>query len=160
MEEMKALKNSWIFVLLLLLCACGEAPVYNKSYSFKNNSWEQDVKPVFKVNIPDTTSFYNIQITIRTTTDYAFNNLWFFIRSKSPKGQIGREPFEIKIAHPDGSWIGETSGTIVENTVYFKHRKFPQKGDYIFTFEQGITEQSAKNILDISYAVTKDSNQK
>lgn len=157
---MKALKNSWILGLLVFLCSCGEAPLYTKSYSFKNNSWEQDVKPVFKVTIPDTTSFYSIQITIRTTTDYAYNNLWFFIHSKTPRGQVGREPIEMKIANPDGSWIGETSGTVVENTVYFKHRKFPQKGDYLFTFEQGITEQSAKNVMDISYAVIKDPNQK
>lgn len=157
---MKGLKNSWIVILLVFLYSCGEAPLYNKSYSFRNNSWEQHVKPVFKVHIPDTSSFYTIQITLRTTTDYAYNNLWFFIHSKTPMGQVGREPIEIKIANPDGSWIGETSGTIVENTVYFRHRKFPQKGDYIFTFEQGITEQSAKNVMDISYAVIKDPNQK
>lgn len=157
---MKALKNSWILVLLVFLYSCGDTPLYNKSYSFKNNSWEQNVKPVFKVNIPDTTSFYTIQITVRTTTDYGYNNLWFFIHSKTPLGQVGREPIEMKIANPDGSWIGETSGTIVENTVYFRHRKFPQKGNYVFTFEQGITEQSAKNVMDISYSVTKDPNQK
>ncbi|MDR0801596.1 gliding motility lipoprotein GldH [Fluviicola sp.] len=158
---MKALKNSWIAVgLIVVLCACGETPLYNKSYSFKNNAWEQNVKPVFQATIPDTTHFYTIQITIRTTTDYAFNNLWFFIHSKTPQGQTGREPVEMKIANPDGSWIGEASGTIVENTVYFKHRKFPQKGNYTFTFEQGITEQSARNVMDISFAVIRDPNQK
>lgn len=157
---MKVLKNSWIAVLIVILCSCGDAPLYNKSYSFKNNSWEQNVKPVFQVSVPDTTQFYTIQITIRTTTDYAFNNLWFFIHSKTPKGQTGREPVEIKIANPDGSWSGEASGTIVENTVYFRHRKFPQKGNYTFTFEQGITEQSARNVMDISFAVIKDPNQK
>lgn len=153
---MKALKNSWILVLLVLICSCGDSPLYNKSYSFANNAWEQDVKPVFKVNISDTSAVYTVQITLRTTTDYGYNNLWFFIHSKTPKGQVGREPVEVKIANPDGSWIGETSGTIVENTVYFRHVKFPQKGNYIFTFEQGITEQSAKNVMDISYAVTKN----
>jgi len=153
---MKALKNSWILVLLVFLGSCGDAPLYNKSYSFTNNSWDQDVKPVFKVNISDTTASYTAQITIRTTTDYGYNNLWFFIHSKTPGGEVDRIPVEVKIANPDGSWIGETSGTIVENTVYFRDLKFPQKGNYIFTFEQGITEQSAKNVMDISYAVTQN----
>lgn len=153
---MKALKNSWILVLLVFLGSCGDAPLYNKSYSFTNNSWDQDVKPVFKVNVSDTTASYTAQITIRTTTDYGYNNLWFFIHSKTPGGEVDRIPVEVKIANPDGSWIGETSGTIVENTVYFRDLKFPQKGNYIFTFEQGITEQSAKNVMDISYAVTQN----
>jgi gliding motility-associated lipoprotein GldH len=114
------------------------------------------VKPVFDVEIPDTTNYYTITIMLRTTTDYAYNNLWFFLHSKTPKGQVGKEPIEIKIAHPDGSWIGEKSGTVVETKVQFTHRKFPQAGKYTFTFEQGITEQVIKEVMDISYTVTKD----
>ena len=153
---MKALKNSWILGLLVFLCSCGETPLYTKSYSFKNNSWEQNVKPVFKVQIPDTTSFYTIQITIRTTTDYAYNNLWFFIHSRTPKGQVGREPIEMKIANPDGSWIGKSSGTIVENQLTFAERKITIPGEYIFTIEQAVTEQKLKDVLDIGLSVYKE----
>lgn len=146
-------------LVLLLLTACGETPLYTKSYSFKNNQWKQDVKPVFRVEIPDTTNYYNITITLRTTTDYAYSNLWFFLHSKAPKGQTGREPIQIEIANPDGAWIGEKSGTIVTTTASFKHRKFPQKGIYVFTFEQGITQEIADEVIDISYTVELDENQ-
>jgi gliding motility-associated lipoprotein GldH len=133
--------------------------LYTKSYSFKNNQWKQHVKPVFHVAIPDTTNYYNITITLRTTTDYAYSNLWFFLHSKAPKGQTGREPIQLEIAHPDGSWVGEKSGTIVTTTASFKHRKFPQKGRYVFTFEQGITQEIADEVIDISYTVELDENQ-
>ena len=157
MQAMRILALSLIVICGSLgLTSCGEAPVFTKSYSFANNEWKQDVKPVFKVTIPDTVNFYNIAITLRTTTDYNYSNLWFFLHTKTPKGQTGREPVEIKVAHPDGSWIGEKSGTVVETKVMFNHRKFPQAGMYTFTFEQGITEQIAKDVMDISYTVTKD----
>lgn len=130
--------------------------MYSKSYSFKNSEWQQDVKPIFKVKIPDTTKFYSVDLTVRTTTDYPNNNLWMFISSRTPKGQKGREPLEIKIANPDGSWIGENSGTIVETTVSYKHRKFPQKGWYTFTLEQGITEETVREISDVTYTVSED----
>lgn len=156
---MKVLRNSWILILLVSLVSCGKTPVYTKSYSFKNNTWEQDVKPVFKVEISDTSVYYTIQVMIRTTTDYGFNNLWFFVHSKTPNGQVGREPYEMKIANPDGTWAGKTFGTIVENTVYFKHRKFPEKGMYTFTFEQGITEEVAANVMDISFSLIEDDKQ-
>jgi len=143
----------------LLIVSCGETPVYTKSYSFKNAEWKQDVKPVFKVNIPDTSTFYNITISLRTTTDYAYNNLWFFLHSKSPKGQTGREPIEVIIANPDGSWAGTKSGSIVEEKLLFGHRKFPQKGTYTFTFEQGVTQEAVKDVMDISYTVERDKNQ-
>lgn len=152
--------SSIVGIGLFLLASCGGTPLYTKSYSFRNNEWKQEVKPVFKVNIPDTTNFYNITITLRTTTDYAYNNLWFFLHSSTPKGQTGREPIEVTIANPDGSWAGEKSGTVVETHLTFKHRKFPQKGWYTFTFEQGITEKTAKEVMDLSYTVALDENQR
>lgn len=144
---------------LWMLHACGDTPLYTKSYSFPKREWKQDVKPVFKINIPDTTTFYTITITLRTTTDYAYSDLWFFLHSQSPGGQTGREPVKVVIANPDGSWAGKKSGTIVEQQLTFPHRKFPQKGWYIFTFEQGVTEETVKEILDISYTVQRDEKQ-
>lgn len=112
------------------------------------------------VKVEDTTKFYTISITLRTTTNYPFSNLWMFLRSKTPKGQTGREPIEVKITNPDGSWYGEKSGTIVEHHLRFPHRKFPQKGTYVFQFEQGVTEDVVNEILDISYCVELDKSQK
>lgn len=146
-----------LFSSALLFTACSDNNVlYTKAYTFKNNTWEQDVKPVFKVEIKDTSLYYTMNVTIRITTDYLNSNLWFFMHSKAPNGETGREPYEVKVANPDGSWSGKTTGTIVENTVSFKHRKFPQKGIYYFTFEQGITEKTITNIMDISCSVSVD----
>lgn len=155
----KWMYKSSFLLIVVLITACGESPLYTKAFSFKNNEWDQEVKPVFKVNIPDTTSFYTVDMTIRTTTDYPNNNLWMFISARSPKGQGSREPLEVKIANPDGSWIGEKSGTFVETTVSYKHRRFPQKGWYTFTLEQGITEKQVTEIADVTYTVTKDNIQ-
>lgn len=145
-----------VLVLVLVLSSCGETPQYTKAYSFKNNTWTQEEKPIFVVDIPDTTNYYTVEITLRTTTDYAYNNLWFFIHTKTPKGQTGREPVQIKIAATDGSWVGEKSGTVVSTSVYYRHKRFPEKGKYVFTLEQGVTEDAIGNIMDISYTVTKD----
>ena len=158
MQNLKV-KLFGVALMVLLLASCGDAPLYTRSFSFKNNEWHQNVKPVFKVNVPDTTTFYTITITLRTTTDYPFSNLWFFLHTVTPKGQTGREPIKMDVAYPDGSWVGEKSGTIVTTTASFKHRKFPQKGWYTFTFEQGITQEIAKEITDISYTVQRDKNQ-
>ena len=149
-----------LFLGLFFLTSCGETPLYNKAFSFKNNTWSQTEKPVFVVDIPDTVHFYTIEITLRTTTDYAYNNLWFFIHTKTPNGETGREPVQIKIASEDGNWIGEKSGSVVSTSVYYRHKRFPEKGKYVFTLEQGITETLAPNIMDISYTVTQDKDTK
>ncbi|MBX2949771.1 MAG: gliding motility lipoprotein GldH [Crocinitomicaceae bacterium] len=143
-------------VLIFILASCSEAPYYEQVYSFDNNEWKQDQKSVFKVNIDDTTSVYRFVLTLRTTTDYDYSNTWLFWTSETPLNEKVREPFELKIANPDGSWIGKSSGTIVENQLTFAGRKITVPGEYIFTIEQAVTEKKLNDVLDIGLSVYKE----
>ena len=137
----------------LILSACQETPVFEKSYAFEGDYWDQKVKPTFKVDIKDLDKEYDFILTLRTTTDYHYNNLWVFLNTTTPSGQKGREPFEIKITNPDGSWAGKKTGTVVEFPLYFKRRKMPEKGIYTFILEQGITASKIDEVLDIGLRV-------
>ena len=135
--------------------ACTEQPFYEKSYSFKGNEWDQRVKPRFKVEIKDTSQVYDFLITLRNTTDYAYSNCWIYLNSLTPNKLSAREPFEIRITNPDGTWVGNKSGTIVENLLYFKKRKFPIAGTYYFRLEQGVIQESLDEVLDIGLRIEK-----
>lgn len=140
-------------LLMWLVSSCTESPMFDKSYSFPSNKWTQTVKPAFKVAITDTNTLYDFTITFRVTTDYAYNNVWFYLNTKTPDGLTAREPFEIKITNPDGSWAGIETGTVVETQLTFKRRKLPKKGNYYFTLEQGITNETLTEVLDIGLRV-------
>ena len=142
-----------VLILTLLLVSCGGQPVFEKSYSFKGNSWSQKVKPAFKIAIEDTTKAYNFTITFRVTTDYAYNNVWFYLNTKTPDGKTAREPFEIKITNSDGTWAGVKTGTVVETNLNFNRRKLPKKGNYYFTLEQGVTMNKLDEVLDVGLRV-------
>lgn len=145
-----------IFALLFIagmFFSCTEQPYYDKVYSFKNKVWSQRVKPSFTVDIKDINKSYNFIITLRTTTDYKFSNLWVFLNTTTPDGIKAREPFQIIITNPDGSWVGSKTGTIVENYLPFKKRKLPLKGKYTFTLEQGITDSEIGEVLDMGFSV-------
>ena len=146
---------SLILCLGLLLFSCKDDSFYTKSFSFSHQVWKQEVKPIFKVNIQDTSVLYDFVVTVRTTTDYAYNNLWVFLNTKPPHGQEVREPYEIKTTYPDGNWIGKKTGTVVEHQLVFKRRKVPYKGLYTFTFEQAITQKTVDEVLDISMEVKR-----
>lgn len=142
-----------LFLIALFFVSCEKAPTYEKSYTFKNKVWDQKVKPRFTVDIKNIETEYDFILTLRTTTDYKFSNMWIYWNTTTPDGQKAREPFEIKITNPDGSWIGKKTGTIVENSLYFKRRKMPLKGKYTFVLEQGITSSKLDNILDVGLLV-------
>lgn len=139
--------------LVAILFSCTEQVFYEKSYSFKNNSWSQKVKPLFKVDIKDTSKLYDFTITFRNTTDYAFNNCWFYLNTQTPDKIKAREPFEIKITNPEGAWTGKKSGTIVENILQFRRRKFPLPGVYYFRLEQAVVQEKLDQVLDIGIRI-------
>lgn len=142
-----------ISCITILLASCSKSPFYEKSYSFKNGVWNLNEKPYFKVAIEDTTKSYNFTLTLRVATSYAYNNIWFYLNSKTPSGLKAREPFELKITYPDGRWIGKKTGSIVETQIYFKSRKFAEKGDYTFVLEQAVIQENLKDVLDVVFSV-------
>lgn len=150
--------NTFILLSFLttLLFSCSETPFYEKVYNFKNNDWKQDQKSVFKVNIDDTTADYRFVLTLRTTTEYKNSNIWLFWTSETPLKEKIREPFEIKIANEDGSWIGKNTGTIVENQLTFAKRKITVPGEYQFTIEQAVTQEVLEDVLDIGLSIYKE----
>ena len=155
------MRNSILLLIgLLIFTACGEQPYYEKVYSFEGKSWKQEVKPEYKVNITNIQEEYDFTLFLRTTTDYAYNNLWIFLKTETPDGTIERKPFEILIANPDGSWVGNKTGTVVETVLSFSSRKLPMKGEYKFTVEQGITESSVNDVLDLGFRVELAKKQK
>ncbi len=145
-------------LITTLLCACGKPSVYNSSYQFADNLWGVKIKPTFTVNIPDTINSYDFTLTIRTTTDYKYSNLWIYLTTKTPFKEVVREPYEIKTCYPNGSWIGNKTGTIVEHQLIFKRRKLPQAGKYNFIVEQGVVQKSLDEVMDLTFDVSKSEN--
>lgn len=152
---MKTSHRNYLLLLILpfFLLGCAEAPFYEKVYSFDNKEWKQDAKMKFVVDIQDVDKVYDFTLSVRTTTDYKYSNLWMFMKTIAPDGSTGREPIQMIITNPDGSWVGQKSGTTVETPLYFRQRKMPMKGKYTFILEQGITDTKVTEILDLIFKV-------
>jgi gliding motility-associated lipoprotein GldH len=148
------IRNSILIIFLsAMLFSCGEQPFYEKVVAFENREWQLDVKPSYSFEVTDITKEYDFILSIRTTTDYQFSNLWVFMKTITPDGTIAREPFEIVITKDDGSWVGEKSGSVVTTPLYFRSRKLPKAGKYTFIIEQGITQSKVDQVHDLKFRV-------
>lgn len=157
---MKNHRNLVLILPLLLLFGCSTAPFYEKVYSFEKQVWKQDQKMKFVVDIQDLNKTYDFTLSLRTTTDFKYSNLWMFMKTIAPDGSEGREPIQLLITNPDGSWVGTKSGSVVETPLYFKQRKMPLKGKYTFILEQGITDSKVTDVLDLIFRVDFAENKK
>lgn len=157
---MSYLKLCALVLILAATISCGDQPYFMETISFDGQKWTQNTMPEFKVNFEGDTSSYDVIFTFRTSTDYAYNNLWIYLTTAGPMcpsisentAFFGRKAKELKIAKPNGEWLGQKSGTFIENKLYYIRSKFC-KGTYTFKLEQGITIKEMQNISDVTIEV-------
>ena len=140
-------------LVILAISSCGSDALFNQSIDIPNRTWkEKDVK-TFKVDISDAAKVYDFVLTIRTTTDYQFANLWLYLTIDGPMGKSKRFPIEIITADPTGRWTGDKSGSLVSFSKLFMHDRFTKKGKYSLHFEQATTQKTLSEVVDITLDV-------
>ena len=152
-------KRHAIFLILLTFfgtLSCEKDVLYEKRYSFNDHSWGGGESPAFGFRANDTSSAYNFVLTLRTTTDYPYSNLWVFMYTQNPNKTVHKDTLNLPLAKPNGEWVGKNTGSIVENEYLIGfNKKFPAKGVYSVRFEQAVMEPNVDNVLDLSFKVSK-----
>jgi gliding motility-associated lipoprotein GldH len=152
----KSLNNwMWMSVVALTLLSCGERPLFDASHAFTDRTWHDEETVEFDLEVTDTLAAYDFVITLRTTTDYAYSNLWVYISSTAPDNVTSKIAQRINIARPDGTWIGRVSGSVVESKLIYRTQPFPYSGNYTFSLELATQQEKIKEILDISLRIEK-----
>jgi gliding motility-associated lipoprotein GldH len=104
---------------------------------------------VYKFTISDSLQFYNFYINIRNTTDYPYQNLYLFFTSQFPDGTTFTDTLNCFLNDIYGNWTGSGSGRVKENRFTFKQKvRFPQKGDYLISVQQGMRHVDLQGIID------------
>ncbi|MBP6979243.1 MAG: gliding motility lipoprotein GldH [Lentimicrobiaceae bacterium] len=137
-------------VVALILFSCDRNRVYDQ-YAFVNpDGWIPRDGKEFPVEITDTVAIYNLYINLRHTNDYPFSNIFFFVQTRFPDGQLYCDTVEYILADPTGKWTGRGLGKIKDHRFTFrKGIHLPRKGTYVFRIEQAMREKQLKGIHDV-----------
>lgn len=143
-----------LLLLLTLLPSCDSNRIYEENIPVEKNTWHADDIKTFAFDITDTTSGLDLYINLRTTTDYPYSNLFIFLYSHYPNGYTDKDTLEFILAQPDGKWLGESSGTVVENQILISRGgRFPVAGKYTFKIQQAMREEELGEIIDVGFRV-------
>ncbi|HVV55733.1 MAG TPA: gliding motility lipoprotein GldH [Mucilaginibacter sp.] len=149
-----------LFVLvpvILLFAGCSDPnTVTDQNTSIDNHNWSYANKIRYDVNITDNKVPYNIYINLRVTGDYKYSNIFILLHRNGP-GLKALTRFEIKLANPDGQWLGKGSGNLYSYQVpLITHFKFPAQGTYHFEIEQNMRDNPLHEVSDVGLRVEKD----
>jgi gliding motility-associated lipoprotein GldH len=125
------IKNSILFILMLLLViSCDKKRVFDQ-YKSVGNAWHKDSVVTFELPKLDSKKFYNLYVNVRDNDAYPFNNLFLIVSLEHPNHKVKVDTLEYQMTNPDGTLLGDGFSDIKENKLFYKDKvNFTQKGIY------------------------------
>ena len=151
----KTVVLSLLLALVCLLGSCSDGVVYEKIHTIKGEKWQKDQPVVCEFEVEDSTVFYTIYMDIRNSVDYPYQNLFVFMDSQSPSGQVSRDTLEFILADVYGNWKGKGSRLKDKQYFFYPKVRFPNCGKYKFTFYQAMREDELLGIANFGMTVQK-----
>ncbi len=147
----------WIIgVCIVLSCARCSSSNFSKRTVIPDAEWVQENRVAFDVPIDDTLNGYVFGIGLRHLENYRYSNLFVFLHTRMPNGNITHDTIECTLATPEGRWIGKSSGSMRDLVVPLNENlRFPLTGNYHFEIEQAMREPVLKGISDIGLYIEK-----
>ena len=143
-------------IMVMLAMASCTSNSFNKRTVIPEAEWRPEDRIAFDVDIDDTLSGYVFGIGLRHLENYRYSNLFVFLHTRMPNGNVTHDTIECTLATPEGRWIGKGSGSMRDLLVPLNEGlRFPLTGTYHFEIEQAMREPVLRGISDIGLYIEK-----
>ncbi len=142
--------------LLLFINGCDNKRVFEKNTEIANAVWDSENIISYDVPVMDTVQAHDVFLNIRNSGKYKYSNLFVFITTHAPNGNILTDTLEIPLADRHGKWLGRGIGDIWTHQVPYKTNiRFPYRGIYTFGIQQAMRTEHLHEIYDIGLRVAR-----
>lgn len=118
--------------------------------------WKLPDKIVFEIPVSDTLSSNDVSFIIRTGSSYPFRNIYLFVSTSSPEGNLITDTLMYYLADEKGNWFGKGIGDIHELKLPYKTNVFfPVKGTYRIQLQHGMRVEDLKGVYDVGLRIEK-----
>ncbi len=146
--------KKYMLSLLGFLClSCHSDILFEEYRNIPDEEWCISNTVRFRIEIPEDGT-YEFFSGIRHTTDYEMANLWCFIRVRDSARVLFRDTLNMKLAEPDGRWLGD-GFTIKSIEQQLNKKPCLTRGAYTCEIEQGMRMQCLKGIKNVGLIVKK-----
>ncbi|OIR08391.1 gliding motility lipoprotein GldH precursor [mine drainage metagenome] len=149
------MKPSLFFIAaFVFITSCTSLDVYEKTTAFPSHEWNSKELLPFTFTIKDTSSLYNFYVVLRHEDAYQYKNIWLNIKIKDPDSTYSIKR-EFTLAD-NTKWLGTGMDDIIEHRIAFNPIPISlKKGDYTFTLQQIMREDTLQHILNAGIRVEK-----
>lgn len=140
---------------LVLMNSCDSDLVISENKAIIGG-WDKNEPIDFSFEIIDTLALYDFYINIRHSEEYAYRNIYFFVNTEFPNGNVSRDTIECMLADLRGKWYGNGYGDIKEDKILIRRNlQFQNAGLYKIDFIQAMREDKLQGLSDIGILIDK-----
>lgn len=139
-------------LISVLWLGCQRGVVYSGFQQLPAQGWEADSALQFVPTLTDTLGSYQMQIIVRHTDRYAYQNLWLFVDVQKDSILLRRDTIESYLANERGEWYGSGMSKMTLPLLYMENIALPA-GEYQITVQQGMREEQLRGITDVGLKV-------
>lgn len=155
---MRETKSSLLAIsafIMLVTLSCNRGTYFADTVKMEGEAWSMYDPVKFICTIDDTVRVYNIDLSVRTSTEYPYRNLYLFVVTSFPSGSTVTDTIQVMLANEKGDWLGRGAGDIRELTIPYKSNVyFPEKGEYHFKVIHGMRDTVLKGVYDLGMRIS------
>ncbi len=142
-------------MLAVITLSCDRNTLFSENYRIDDRQWSMYDPARYTCSIGDTASTYNIDLSVRTSTDYPYRNMYLFIVTTFPSGTTVTDTLQAMITDERGRWLGRGAGDLRELTIPYKTNVFfPEEGEYHFSVIHGMRDTLLKGVYDMAMTIS------
>ena len=142
--------------LMFLLVACDSNRILEENMAIGGDGWNVKDKVKMELDVVDPSQSTNFYVNVRHAEDYGYSNLFLFIKTIFPSGDMAVDTLECILADGNGNWLGSGVGDVYGNQIPFKKNvRFPTTGKYKFEIEHGMRVDVVPLIMDVGLRIEK-----
>ncbi|MDR1653147.1 MAG: gliding motility lipoprotein GldH [Prevotellaceae bacterium] len=156
------MRKYFIITIIILICiaGCTNSDVFFKYKKIRSSGWDKDSTLVFDFVIADTSLTYNVYVNIRNTSEYPYQNFWFFIKKSTAKrgntfAVFATDTIECYLADGRGKWLGNGIGAAYEMPLLIEQGAVFDSNTCRYEIVQGMRCDILRGISDIGLRVEK-----
>ncbi len=141
-------------IIVFTFVSCDQSMYYENNETIKNDEWFINHVLKNEIIINDTMDVFNMFVHIRNSVDYGYSNIFLFVNTTFPNGQMSKDTLECLLAEQSGKWFGKGKGKYRDSKILFKpHVRFPMQGTYVIEIQQAMREDPLKGISNVGISL-------
>ena len=132
------------------LSACDKQTVYHTFQSLPTEGWQREDTLFFKVDIPDSLTYYKLSVEVRNRNNYPYQNIDLSVSYDNPDGHLlPADTLQLILADKEGIWKGDGWGGLYQTAISAGSIRIGKPGTYRFKIAYTFPDESLQGINDI-----------